>query len=285
VSRAPRLGFLPPQLPSLTDQPPEGSDWIHEVKHDGTPIDSRAAPTKGRNEWTKFWQQQSAVSDKLLGQLLEVFVERIKPVLQWHAGDVVLDIGCGPGELARLIKDQVREIHGVDISKSYIGRARERFARDDNVFFHELDPERYTDLSFLPTRKFSLIICHSVIQYYRGPEDLQNLIREVGRIALPGARLLIADIPSGKGRLREAAGLALAGLKGGYLREVVKTFVALMGQTYRRARSSGGLWNLEPKILLRCAQATAAEYEVIEQPLTAYHSRRHLLLRYSRGGW
>ena len=35
MSPAPRLGFIPPQLPSLTDQPPEGADWIHEVKHDG----------------------------------------------------------------------------------------------------------------------------------------------------------------------------------------------------------------------------------------------------------
>ena len=35
VSRLSRLGFIPPQLPSLTDQPPEGADWIHEVKHDG----------------------------------------------------------------------------------------------------------------------------------------------------------------------------------------------------------------------------------------------------------
>jgi len=30
-----RLGFIPPQLPSLSDQPPEGANWIHEVKHDG----------------------------------------------------------------------------------------------------------------------------------------------------------------------------------------------------------------------------------------------------------
>ena len=30
-----RLGFIPPQLPSLTDQPPEGADWVHEIKHDG----------------------------------------------------------------------------------------------------------------------------------------------------------------------------------------------------------------------------------------------------------
>jgi ATP-dependent DNA ligase len=35
VSRRSRLGFIPPQLPSLTEQPPEGANWIHEVKHDG----------------------------------------------------------------------------------------------------------------------------------------------------------------------------------------------------------------------------------------------------------
>src|SRR6476620_4330912 len=34
-SRAVRLRFIPPQLPSLTEHPPEGADWIHEVKHDG----------------------------------------------------------------------------------------------------------------------------------------------------------------------------------------------------------------------------------------------------------
>ena len=30
-----RLGFIEPQLLTPTDQPPQGSDWIHEVKHDG----------------------------------------------------------------------------------------------------------------------------------------------------------------------------------------------------------------------------------------------------------
>jgi bifunctional non-homologous end joining protein LigD len=35
MARVRRLGFIPPQLPSLTDQPAEGADWLHEVKHDG----------------------------------------------------------------------------------------------------------------------------------------------------------------------------------------------------------------------------------------------------------
>lgn len=29
------LGFVEPQLLTSTDQPPQGSDWLHEVKHDG----------------------------------------------------------------------------------------------------------------------------------------------------------------------------------------------------------------------------------------------------------
>lgn len=35
MSRAFRLGFVQPQLPTLTDQPPDGDGWIHEIKHDG----------------------------------------------------------------------------------------------------------------------------------------------------------------------------------------------------------------------------------------------------------
>ena len=35
MSRITALSFIEPQLPSLVDQPPEGAEWMHEVKHDG----------------------------------------------------------------------------------------------------------------------------------------------------------------------------------------------------------------------------------------------------------
>jgi len=31
----PRIGFIPPLLPTLVDEPPAGDDWQHEIKHDG----------------------------------------------------------------------------------------------------------------------------------------------------------------------------------------------------------------------------------------------------------
>ena len=30
-----RLTFVDPMLPTLVEQAPRGSDWIHEIKHDG----------------------------------------------------------------------------------------------------------------------------------------------------------------------------------------------------------------------------------------------------------
>lgn len=30
-----QLGFIEPQLATLVDQPPQGDEWIHEIKHDG----------------------------------------------------------------------------------------------------------------------------------------------------------------------------------------------------------------------------------------------------------
>ena len=29
------VGFVEPQLPTLTDEPPQGEGWIDEIKHDG----------------------------------------------------------------------------------------------------------------------------------------------------------------------------------------------------------------------------------------------------------
>jgi DNA ligase D-like protein (predicted ligase) len=35
LSRVPSLRFIRPQLATSVDQPPEGENWIHEIKHDG----------------------------------------------------------------------------------------------------------------------------------------------------------------------------------------------------------------------------------------------------------
>jgi ATP-dependent DNA ligase len=37
-------GFIEPCLPSPADRPPSGSNWIHEIKHDGYRLMARRDP-------------------------------------------------------------------------------------------------------------------------------------------------------------------------------------------------------------------------------------------------
>ena len=59
---ASRLEFIPPQVPTLVDQPPEGDGWIHEVKFDGYRAqiivehgEARVFTRNGHDLSTKFW--------------------------------------------------------------------------------------------------------------------------------------------------------------------------------------------------------------------------------------
>jgi len=54
----PVLRFIEPCLPSRADRPPSGSNWIHEIKHDGYRLMARRDPvgirliTRRGNDWT-----------------------------------------------------------------------------------------------------------------------------------------------------------------------------------------------------------------------------------------
>jgi len=51
--------FIEPCLPSPADKPPSGTNWIHEIKHDGYRLMARRDPvgirliTRRGNDWTQ----------------------------------------------------------------------------------------------------------------------------------------------------------------------------------------------------------------------------------------
>jgi ATP-dependent DNA ligase len=65
------LGFIPPQLATLVDEPPTGSGWIHEVKHDGYRTclvvngDDSRAYTRNGYDWTKRYRPIVAAAQRL----------------------------------------------------------------------------------------------------------------------------------------------------------------------------------------------------------------------------
>jgi hypothetical protein len=66
----PVLRFIEPCLPSLADRPPSGTNWIHEIKHDGYRLMARrdsVAPTIDGPGASETGEQEQMLSPGIIG--------------------------------------------------------------------------------------------------------------------------------------------------------------------------------------------------------------------------
>jgi ATP-dependent DNA ligase len=85
--------FIPPCLPSPADRPPSGSNWLHEIKHDGYRLMVRRDPvgirliTRQGNDWTtRFPLVVEAVNHLKVRGAVMVCVDRLNAEVEKVAG-------------------------------------------------------------------------------------------------------------------------------------------------------------------------------------------------------
>ncbi|HLE45048.1 MAG TPA: class I SAM-dependent methyltransferase, partial [Methylomirabilota bacterium] len=95
----------------------------------------------------------------------------------------LLDVGCGSGYLAKLLKERVSGlvVHGVDISGVALERAR---AHVDQVWQVDLDK---ADLP-LPGEQYDAVTCVEVLEHLYDPD---HALREIARVLLPLGRAVV----------------------------------------------------------------------------------------------
>ncbi|HEU0033927.1 MAG TPA: methyltransferase domain-containing protein [Kofleriaceae bacterium] len=109
-------------------------------------------------------------------------IERIRPI---GPADRILDLGCGTGIVARLLRERLggaAAITGIDLSAPMIGKAR------------ELAPEldwQVGDAAALPfrDRAFDIVVCQQMLQF---APDRDAVLREVRRVLSPGGRFVVS---------------------------------------------------------------------------------------------
>jgi ubiquinone/menaquinone biosynthesis C-methylase UbiE len=110
---------------------------------------------------------------------------------QIRPGDQVLDVGCGTGEVALLVKTRTKadKVHGIDPDPEMIAVARSKAARKKlEVDF------RVGVIEALPFPDASLDVVTSSLMMHHLPEELKvRGLTEVYRVLKPDGRLLIAD--------------------------------------------------------------------------------------------
>ena len=107
------------------------------------------------------------------------------------AGDSVLDVGCGTGEVALQAKTRAKagKVYGIDPAPEMIATARKKAARK------RLDIDfRVGVIEALPFPDASIDVVTSSLMMHHLPEELKvRGLAEIYRVLKPGGRLLIAD--------------------------------------------------------------------------------------------
>jgi ubiquinone/menaquinone biosynthesis C-methylase UbiE len=96
-------------------------------------------------------------------------------------GDRVLDVGCGSGAFLRLAADHGAEPSGLDASEGLLAIARRRLPDADL---------RSGDMQFLPYEDSSFDLVTGFNSFFFA-DDMVAALRQAGRVAKPGAPVLI----------------------------------------------------------------------------------------------
>lgn len=178
-----------------------------------------------QKSWADYWEQDEFWRDSRLWELnSRLFIERASRIIEFKKSDCVLDIGCGPGHTEAFLAPLVKSVCAIDVSNQFVSMCQTRCRNSNNVSVMNLRRDDYTNLDGFPG-PFSVILCVSVVQYYRDVSEIEALICSAKKIAAPDAKMLIADLPLDRG----VSGFAwdavcsyIQGIRKGYARELLR---------------------------------------------------------------
>ncbi len=96
----------------------------------------------------------------------------------------IVDMGCGPGHVARFLRDLGREVSGMDISPAMVDCAR------------RLNPGLRFELGDMRSLALPAAQCSGIVAFYSiihlAPEDLKPVFKAMRRALVPGGVLALA---------------------------------------------------------------------------------------------
>lgn len=204
-------------------------------------------------------------------------VQRIAGALETGQSDTVVDVGCGDGALLVFLAGSIARgvgISGSDEEAARLGDAHGGFA--NLKFIRSLASQIE-----LPDRLADRVVCNSVFHFLPTRQHMLDAIREFARIAKPGARVFIGEVPFLDEQLALKGHSTLLRRLLGKLKYNLRAPPRDLAQRalgYLRARlSKGELFIIHPKktIYLEAGELTAFAATV---GLDLIFQRRHVTL-------
>ncbi len=228
--------------------------------------------------WVDFWNEQRTFSERFLQGNADLFFDRSQPLLKLGPGDHVLDLGAGAGHLCARMAPLVEAVCAIDGAPRSLEAARNRLRHLENVRCVRADLEDEPLPAALSSEGYSVIVCHSVLQYFPNHGAVERLIDAASALASPTARLLVADLPGERALVADATSQLRHGLGRGFALDVLWALPVASLSRYAQLRQRAGLLTFSAERLRALGQRFGGRVRVIEGQLTANASRRHLFV-------
>ncbi len=133
------------------------------------------------------FNQQAATYDKdIKGRHARSLYPILLEKLSYIHFQSALDLGCGTGEMLKLIlqKDRHKELYGIDLSEEMLAVANAKLPEQVRLFLGDSE-----SLPF-PDNSFDVVYCNDSFHHYPAP---QKVLREVHRVLKQGGTFLMGD--------------------------------------------------------------------------------------------
>lgn len=113
----------------------------------------------------------------------ELILPNLLRLLEIKRGDLILDLGCGPGFFAREFAKKGGKVVGIDISKELIELAKREPAK--GIEYHIASAD---DLKFLPEKSVDKI---TIILAIQNIENVAGVFKECARVLKPSGKIFL----------------------------------------------------------------------------------------------
>ncbi len=133
------------------------------------------------------WVKENDYVDESNKNLLEL--------IQMVPHDSILDVGCGSGEITKLLTTISKDVTGIDVSESAIERARKNVPK---AKFEALSLE-----DFQTTKKFDVIVCAEILYYILDRKKALEKLQKLGKYLVTSNFIICLPAASFKSVLYE----------------------------------------------------------------------------------
>ena len=234
-----------------------------------------------KKNWLNYWNDKNIwLESDLLKINTEIFYQKTSNIFNYNNKHVVLEIGCGNGDLANKISNRVREIYCLDKSQESINLCKNKISKKKNVKILKLN-NNYTNLSFLENSKFSIIIANSVVEYYRSQVEIIDLVKSVKKIATKDAQFLISNIVVTSDKIKKYPKLIYNSLSNGYFFALMKMSLKLIvDKKYSNFLKKQPTLIVNIDKLIEDLSVFVKNITIVNEILTVNPDRKHLLVQF-----